>query len=324
MFGGSFRPTDSLTNPTHIENHPIYRAEQNDFQEQLSRPKRSPLLIEKQREPYEKNPTGNSRFRKLTPGKGVLPALSRQFLRQVQPLLGVDLRRGQAAMAEDCLGSLQPELVANHLGLRVSQLVRRPVDEPCCTEFRDPVGLVNPRRRLLSDPVGYGLMVGIRRVMIPDVFQVRLRLAVLPRLAGEVTLSHRFLRRETVLLGWPFQVRLQDGLRRWPEEDDQVVPAVLGFVMRRRPAPKLLGRINLSGPAVRFPSGLKPAKSLRPIPYGKVGSKRCTKRAPNSGLIFEKVHQRCTKPENKKWPNPRLSREFGLFCSEASGGFEPP
>ena len=75
-------------------------------------------------------------------------------------------------MAEDGLSCFQPELVANHLGLRVSQLVRRPVDETCRPEFRDPVGLVNPRRRLLSAPVGYGLMLGVRRVMILDVLQV--------------------------------------------------------------------------------------------------------------------------------------------------------
>ena len=120
-------------------------------------------------------------------------------------------------MAEDGLSCFQPELVANHLGLRVPQLVRRPENKSRRPEFRDPVGLVNSRRRLLGNPVGHGLMVGVRRVMIPDVFQVRLRLAVLPRLAGEVTLSHRFLGREAILLRWPVQIRLQDGLRRRAE-----------------------------------------------------------------------------------------------------------
>ncbi len=88
-------------------------------------------------------------------------------------------------MAEDGLGGLQPELVSNHLGLRVPQLVRRPVDETCRPEFRDSVGRVNPRRRLLSDPVGHGRMVGVRRVMVPDVLQVRLRLAIRGRLYDE-------------------------------------------------------------------------------------------------------------------------------------------
>lgn len=165
-------------------------------------------------------------------------------------------------MAEDRLGSFQPELVTNHLGLGVPQLVRRPVDEPCRPEFRDPVGLVNPRRRQLGDPVRHGLVVGVRRVMVPNVLQVRLRLAILPRLVGLVAMSHRLLGRKAVLLRRPIKVGLEHRLSRWAEEEHQFVPTVLGFVMRRRPNPSLLRGIYLARPSKRFPNGLKPAKSL--------------------------------------------------------------
>ncbi len=93
-------------------------------------------------------------------------------------------------MTEDGLGRFQPLIIPNHLCLGMPQLVRVPVDEPRRPKPADSIGLVNSRCRLLGNPVTHRQVLGVSRVVVTNVLEVRLRFAILVRLVGSIPLGH--------------------------------------------------------------------------------------------------------------------------------------
>ncbi len=97
-------------------------------------------------------------------------------------------------MARHGLDSSGPPLKPNRMGLGVPKLVRGPVDQPSRPKLADSIALVNTRGGLLGNPASHRLVVGVNRVVVPNVLEVRLRFAILAGLVSPIPLGNRLFR----------------------------------------------------------------------------------------------------------------------------------